>query len=354
MKPKLWLLTIFSSLLITPLPTLLPSPLTNSLGIVHAQTRGIDNRPELRGDAGVDVYAEAIRAFVTIGTPRGSGSGSIISSNGLILTNAHVVRGSKEVTVQANNGNTYGGTVVSVDEGSDLALVQLNTRDNLPTVRIGTVDNLRVGQQVFAIGTPFGFTGTLTTGIISRLAPNGDIQTDAAINQGNSGGPLLNAQGELIGVNKSIYNPNGGGNIGISFATNINVARTFLNQYARTGEGTYAALPQDSSISPSPTSPSSGNLAAGRGETNPVAPSSRSTTRRLGIGIDRQTFVINSVEPNSVAGASGLFSGDRLVAINGQRLSNVEEINQFLNSQPTVGTFTVSRSQRLVEVELDF
>ena len=346
MKPKLWLLTIFSSLLITPLPTLLPNSLINSLSIVHAQT--------IQTDAGVNVYAEAIRAFVTLGTPRGSGSGSIISSNGLILTNAHVVRGAKEVTVQANNGNTYAGTVVSVDEGNDLALVQLNTRDSLPTVRIGNVNNLRVGQQVFAIGTPFGFTGTLTTGIISRLAPNGDIQTDAAINQGNSGGPLLNAQGELIGVNKSIYNPNGGGNIGISFATNISVARTFVDRYARTGNGNNAALPQDAGIAQSPANQSSGNLVSVTGESNPVLPNSRSTPRRLGIGIDRQTFVINFVEANSVAGTSGLLSGDRLVAINGQRLGNVEEINQFLSNQPTSGIFTISRSQRLIEVELDF
>jgi S1-C subfamily serine protease len=148
MKPKLWLLTIFSSLLITPLPALLP----NSLSTAHAQIvrpeSRSDNRPENRPDAGVDVYAEAIRAFVTIGAPRGSGSGSIISSNGLVLTNAHVVRGTKEVTVQANNGNTYAGRVVSVDEGNDLALVQLNTRDSLPAVRIGNASNIRLEVEL--------------------------------------------------------------------------------------------------------------------------------------------------------------------------------------------------------------
>ncbi len=343
MKPKLLLLTIFSSLLITPLPALLPNPLS----LAHAQIARTDNRP----DAGVDVYAEAIRAFVTIGAPRGSGSGSIISSNGLVLTNAHVVRGAREVTVQANNGNTYGGRVVAVDEGSDLALVQLDTRDRLPSVRVGNASNLRVGQQVFAIGTPFGFTGTLTTGIISRIAPNGDIQTDAAINQGNSGGPLLNAQGELIGVNKSIYNPNGGGNIGISFATNINAARTFLDRYASSGGGDDIALQPDAEVAPSATTE---NLALVREETNPRLSSNQQPSRRLGMGINRQTFVIDFVEPNSVAGTSGLRSGDRLVAINGQSLSNIEEISQFLSSQPTMGTFTVSRSQRLVEVELAF
>lgn len=354
MKPKLLLLTIFSSLLIIPLPTLLP----NSLSTAHAQmvqTGNLsDSRLDNRPDAGVDVYAEAIRAFVTIGAPRGSGSGSIISNNGLVLTNAHVVRGTREVTVQANNGNTYGGRVVAVDEGSDLALVQLDTRDRLPTVRVGNSSNIRVGQQVFAIGTPFGFTGTLTTGIISRIAPNGDIQTDAAINQGNSGGPLLNAQGELIGVNKSIYNPNGGGNIGISFATNINAARTFLDRYASNDGGDVIALQPEAEFASSATTETAENLALVREETNPQLSIYQPSPRRLGMGINPQTFVIGFVEPNSVAGTSGLRSGDRLVAINGQSLSNVEEINQFLNNQPTIGIFTVSRSQRLVEVELAF
>lgn len=178
------------------------------------------------------VYAEVSPAVVSIETDNATGSGSIISSDGLVLTNAHVVGESRSVTVIAADGTRYAGTVVGYGQpGLDLAVIQIEGGDDFPTVRIAEADSVRPGQQVFAIGNPFGrFQGSITQGIISRLdREQGLIQTDASINPGNSGGPLLNRQGELIGVNTAIYAPRGSeGNIGIGFAIPVEQISPFL------------------------------------------------------------------------------------------------------------------------------
>ncbi|MGB5970191.1 MAG: trypsin-like peptidase domain-containing protein, partial [Spirulinaceae cyanobacterium] len=177
----------------------------------------------------IDVYNQASPAVVTIQVGRGAGSGSIISSEGLILTNEHVIRNANRgvVKVIAAEGKEYQGNVIAVDSPNDLALVRLNTSDRLPTIPIASANSIKVGQTVYAIGSPFGLSGTFTQGTLSRIAPNGDLQTDAAINPGNSGGPLLNSRGELIGVNKAILSAGGRGNIGIGFATSATEAQQF-------------------------------------------------------------------------------------------------------------------------------
>jgi serine protease Do len=181
----------------------------------------------------VRVYQQASPAVVSIDAASGTGSGSIISSDGLILTNAHVVQGSRVVTVRLEDGRDYRGTVVAFGEpGLDLAAVRLSGVSNLPTIPMAAVGDVNVGQTAFAIGNPFGqFQGTLTVGIVSRIDPDqGLIQTDAAINPGNSGGPLLNSQGELIGVNTSIFTTGrAAGNIGIGFAIPIAQVQPFLS-----------------------------------------------------------------------------------------------------------------------------
>ncbi|MGF1500034.1 MAG: trypsin-like peptidase domain-containing protein [Elainellaceae cyanobacterium] len=181
----------------------------------------------------VRVYNQASPGVVSIETPYGGGSGSIISADGLILTNAHVVQGSDMVTVQLADEREFQGRVVAYGEpGLDLAAVLIDAGNaDLPTIPIAAPNDLNVGQTAFAIGNPFGqFQGTLTVGIVSRIDPEqGLIQTDAAINPGNSGGPLLNSQGELIGVNTSIFTTGrSGGNIGIGFAIPTSQVNPFL------------------------------------------------------------------------------------------------------------------------------
>jgi len=180
----------------------------------------------------VRVYEQASPAVVSIDAGNGTGSGSIISPDGLVLTNAHVVRDTETVTVTLANGDEVEGDVIAFGEaGLDLAAIRLRNQRNLPTVRLAQAGSVSVGQRAFAIGNPFGqFRGTFTTGIVSRIDTNrGLIQTDAAINPGNSGGPLLNSQGELIGVNNAIFTTGrASGNIGIGFAISVDRVQPFL------------------------------------------------------------------------------------------------------------------------------
>ena len=159
------------------------------------------------------------------------GTGCIIDKRGIILTSAHVVDKGDNVVVTMFNGQDYNAKVIKrFGENKDIALLKINTNLDLKTVKLGNSEKIRVGQKVLAIGNPFGFNGTLTQGIISRIdyAKN-RIQTDAAINPGSSGGPLLNKNGEIIGINQAIYNPdNNISNIGIGFAIPINLIKEYL------------------------------------------------------------------------------------------------------------------------------
>ncbi len=180
----------------------------------------------------VRVYREASPAVVSIRAGSSTGSGSIISPDGLVLTNAHVVQQARTVTVILSDGREFEGSVVAFGEnGLDLAAVRIQGQRDLPTIRLARPNAVEVGQRAFAIGNPFGqFQNTFTVGIVSRIDQNrGLIQTDAAINPGNSGGPLLNSQGELIGVNSSIFTTGRtSGNIGIGFAIATDRVQSFL------------------------------------------------------------------------------------------------------------------------------
>jgi serine protease Do len=181
------------------------------------------------------------------GVQHAQGSGFLISADGLVLTNAHVVDGAKEVTVKLSDHREFKAKVLGADRSSDIAVLKIDGHD-LPTVRLGDSDQLGVGDYVLAIGEPFGLEETATAGIVSakgRSLP-GDgyvpfIQTDAAVNPGNSGGPLFDAEGAVVGINAQIYT-NSGGYQGVSFAIPINLAVQIKDQIVKTGKVAHSRL----------------------------------------------------------------------------------------------------------------
>lgn len=169
------------------------------------------------------------------------GSGFIIDPNGYIATNNHVISGSGDITITLSDDTKLDAQIVGHDEKTDLALLKVEAGKKLPSVVFGNSDKARVGDWVIAIGNPFGFGGTVTAGIISARARNLNagpfddfIQTDAAINRGNSGGPMFNLQGQVIGINTAIYSPSGE-NVGIGFAMPIALAKTVFEQLKTKG-----------------------------------------------------------------------------------------------------------------------
>ena len=183
------------------------------------------------------------RTFFGVYPETGTGTGFVISPDGEILTNNHVAGGGAQVTVTLSDKKVYTAHVIGFDPRNDLALIKINAPRKLPTMRLGDSDHLVVGQKVLAIGNPFQFEGTLTTGIVSSLDRTidtedrkleGMIQTDAAINPGNSGGPLLDSHGNVIGINTAIYGAQG--SIGIGFAMPIARAKAMLEEYQTRGK----------------------------------------------------------------------------------------------------------------------
>ncbi len=184
----------------------------------------------------INVYEKISPAIVTIDAQLkegiSSGTGCILTTDGTILTSSHVIDGSEDIDITTSSGKVYKAIVVSIlGKNNDLALLKIKPKEKLATIRLGNSEELKVGQKVLAIGNPFGFSGTLTQGIVSRIDyTKNKIQTDAAINPGNSGGPLLNSSGEVIGISQSIYNPdNNKSNIGIGFAVPVNSVKEFID-----------------------------------------------------------------------------------------------------------------------------
>jgi len=187
----------------------------------------------------ISVYDQASLATVTInalvdGHPS-SGAGVLIDETGMILTSSHVIGNATTVHVSLSDGRKCVAQIIGrAGEKSDLALIKAAFEGPVPFLKLGDSSKVRVGQKVLAIGNPYGFERTLTTGIISRIdGERNRLQTDAAINPGNSGGPLLDTQGYVIGINQSIFNPDGNrSNIGIGFAVPVNSVKVFLKELA--------------------------------------------------------------------------------------------------------------------------
>jgi len=205
--------------------------------------RGFDSHPLLRQFSGPEATAQQR-------TVRGLGSGFIITADGLVLTNAHVVEGTSKVTVGLEDGRRVPGMVVGLDRYTDLAVVRLAGHGAWPVAPLGNSDTLQVGEWAIAMGNPYGLDRTVTMGIISSLNRNASklgianrrlelIQTDAAINPGNSGGPLLNADGEVIGVNTLVRS---GPGAGLGFAIPINRAKDIARELIATGKASHPAI----------------------------------------------------------------------------------------------------------------
>ncbi|MFI6477539.1 S1C family serine protease [Nonomuraea sp. NPDC050663] len=185
--------------------------------------------------------ARVLPSVVSVTVGRGGGSGFVIDAAGHVLTNAHVVSGESRVTVILEDGSRRAANVLGVDEGEDLAVLELADAAGLTPAALGRSSDLRVGEQVLAIGSPLGLSGTVTGGIVSALdrevrlggTRKTAVQTDASINPGNSGGPLVNARGEVVGVNTAIASSRGGGNIGIGFAIPIDRAAPIAERIIR-------------------------------------------------------------------------------------------------------------------------
>lgn len=183
----------------------------------------------------ISVYEKINPAIVSIDAKisngTSSGTGCIINPKGVVLTSSHVVLNSKDIIVTTSDGESYKASMLKrAGDNKDLVLLKINVEKPMYAVKMGNSSDVRVGQKVLAIGNPFGFNGTLTQGIVSRIDyKRNKIQTDAAINPGSSGGPLLNTSGEVIGINQAIYNPdNNSSNIGIGFAIPINEVKQLI------------------------------------------------------------------------------------------------------------------------------
>jgi len=248
---------------------------------------------------------------------RGLGSGVIVSADGTVLTNHHVIDGAEKITVQMNDNQTYEAKVVGSDPPSDLAVLKIEV-NNLPFLNLGNSDNVRVGDIVLAIGNPLGIGQTVTAGIISAKGrrtglSNGSfedfLQIDAPINRGNSGGALVNLNSELIGINSQILSPSGG-NIGIGFSIPSNMAKSVMEQLLKDGKVHRGMLGVDiQSITPD-------------------------VAKSLDLK-DNKGVIVNNVRTGSAAEKAGVKRGDIIVAINGESIEDGNVLrNKVAATQP--------------------
>ncbi len=240
---------------------------------------------------------------------RGLGSGVIVDAKkGYIVTNHHVINNAEKILVQLHDGREYTAELIGSDELSDIALLKLEEAKNLTEIKLADSDNLRVGDFSVAIGNPFGLGQTVTSGIISALGRSGlnldnfenFIQTDAAINSGNSGGALVNLNGDLIGINTAILGPNGG-NVGIGFAIPSNMVRNLSEQILEFGHV------------------KRGILGVQGGELTPEL------AEAFGYETNHGAFV-SQVVPDSAADKAGIQAGDILISINGKKIQTFGEL----------------------------
>lgn len=263
----------------------------------------------------------------------GRGSGVIISADGYVVTNNHVVRIQRQVArdifVTLQDGRRFRATVLGTDSQNDIALLKVDGK-NLPTAQLGDSDNIRVGDWAIAVGNPFGLGTTVTAGIVSALnrslegqgAPSGFIQTDAAINQGNSGGALADSRGRLIGINTAIFSPVGA-NVGIGFAIPVNRVKQVVKEILEHG--------------------SVGQAWLGISYADISDPQIRRflQERLPDVRFPENGMFIDGVVANSPARSAGIQPGDVLVQLNGRPLRTIEQMQNYMRTAKPGQTITL-------------
>lgn len=257
-----------------------------------------------------------------IQTPKRSvtGSGVIISSDGYIVTNNHVVDGADELTVTLNDNREYSARVVGTDKSTDLALIKVSA-NNLPTLPIGNSDNLKVGEWVIAVGNPYNLNNTVTAGIVSAKARGlgatqgveSFIQTDAAINQGNSGGALVNVQGELVGINAMLYSQTGAYS-GYGFAIPTTIMTKVVEDLKQYGTVQRAVL------------------GIRGGDVLNYINAQKEEKKEVDLGTNEGVYVAEVVEGSS-AEAAGIKKGDVIVAVDGKKVTKMSELQELLSKK---------------------
>lgn len=244
----------------------------------------------------------------------GTGSGVIISEDGYIVTNNHVVRDASEIEITLNNGKSYKAKLIGTDSKMDIALLKIDADEKLQYSAFGNSDDVKVGEWVLAVGNPYNLTSTVTAGIVSAKARNlgtdgiqSFIQTDAAVNPGNSGGALVNTRGDLIGINTMITSMTGS-YVGYSFAVPSNITRKIIEDIMEFGNV------------------QRGILGVEGGELN------SSVSKELGVK-QTQGFYINNVRKNTGADKSGLRKGDIIVKIDNQNISTFADLSGYINTK---------------------
>jgi len=291
-----------------------PSVVNISVSGTRKGSAAAPGHPQLDDDESVQEFFRRFRIPQNRGDAptRGLGSGFIVSADGTILTNAHVVEHAEEVIVKLTDKREFKAKVLGLDTASDVAVLKIDAKE-LPAVKIGNGANTRVGEWVLAIGSPFGFESSASAGIVSahsRSLPDGSyvpfIQTDVAVNPGNSGGPLFNMAGEVIGINSQIYSRSGGYQ-GVSFAIPIEVATNVERQILKHGKvqrGKLGVSIQDINQS----------LADSFGLKKPAG------------------ALVGSVEKGSPAAKAGLEPGDVILGINGKEISSSSELPAIVSA----------------------
>ena len=255
--------------------------------------------------------------------PRGVGSGFILTADGFVMTNAHVVDGADEVLVTLTDKREFKARIVGADKRTDVAVVKIEA-SGLPAVRIGDVSRLKVGEWVMAIGSPFGLDNTVTAGIVSaKQRDTGDylpfIQTDVAVNPGNSGGPLINMRGEVVGINSQIYSRSGGF-MGISFAIPIDEAMRVSEQLRASGRVTRGRIGVQ------------------------IDQVSKEVAESIGLG-KQQGALVTGVESGSPADKAGIEAGDIIIRFEGKPIDKLADLPRMVgNTKPgTKSAITVFR-----------
>jgi len=314
----------------------------NNISVYHKNIQSVVN---------ITSRAMAFDFFYGLVPQEGQGSGFIIDKDGHILTNYHVIAEARQVEVTLHNRKKYRATIVGTDRPHDLAIIQIKAPD-LEPMTLGDSRNLQVGQKVYAIGNPFGLSGTLTTGIVSSIRPvqepDGEriddaIQTDAAINPGNSGGPLLNWRGEVIGINTMILS-SVGQSAGIGFAIPINTAKAVLNDLVTLGTVRRPALGV---------------------RTIPIDPE---LAGQMGLASDYGLLIVQVVSGGAAdrAGLHGgneraylgnipiMIGGDLIVAVDGQPVETQQDLAQIMNNHRAGDTvhITVFRGKKKMDFNI--